>query len=98
MQSASQSESSRRSGKNKRKVKDTLDKLDQLIEVIKTQGEREELAKQDTHGNKLSEVLGILQEIELLGYLTTAEITKACLKFTEHLEYANIFVGLAKLE
>ncbi|KAF6143349.1 hypothetical protein GIB67_001293, partial [Kingdonia uniflora] len=57
MQSASQSESSLRSGKNKRKVEDTLDKLDQLIEVIKTQGEREELAKQDTRGNKLSEVL-----------------------------------------
>ncbi|KAF6171689.1 hypothetical protein GIB67_007210 [Kingdonia uniflora] len=45
MQSASHSENSRRSGKNKRKVEDTLDKLDQLIEVIKTQGEQEELAK-----------------------------------------------------
>ncbi|KAF6165347.1 hypothetical protein GIB67_018791 [Kingdonia uniflora] len=45
MQSASQSESSRRSGKNKQKVEDTLDKFNQLIEVIKMQGEREELAK-----------------------------------------------------
>ncbi|KAF6141887.1 hypothetical protein GIB67_037855 [Kingdonia uniflora] len=36
MQSASHSENSRRSRKNKRKVDDTLDKLNQLIEVIKT--------------------------------------------------------------
>ncbi|KAF6164871.1 hypothetical protein GIB67_017074, partial [Kingdonia uniflora] len=95
MQSASQSESSRRNGKNKQKVEDTLDKLDQLIEVIKTQGEREELAKQDMRGKKFLEVLVIFQEIELLGYLTNAEMTKACLKFTEHLEYADMFVGLA---
>ncbi|KAF6155134.1 hypothetical protein GIB67_019660 [Kingdonia uniflora] len=98
MQSASQSESGRRSGKNKQKVEDTLDKLDQLIEVIKTQGEREELAKQDTRGKKLSKVLGILQEMELLGYLMTAEMTKACLKLTEHLKYADMIMGLATLE
>ncbi|KAF6169168.1 hypothetical protein GIB67_013598 [Kingdonia uniflora] len=98
MQSASQSESSRRSRKNKRKVEDTLDKFDQLIEVIKTQGEREELTKRDTRRNTLLEVLRILQEMELLGYLTTEEMTKACLKFTEHIEYADMFVGLATLE
>ncbi|KAF6135599.1 hypothetical protein GIB67_015452 [Kingdonia uniflora] len=60
MQFASQSENSYRSGKNKRKVEDTLDKLDQLIEVRKMQGEREGLAKQDTREKKLFEVLGIL--------------------------------------
>ncbi|KAF6135799.1 hypothetical protein GIB67_028118 [Kingdonia uniflora] len=98
MQSASQSKICHRSGKNKQNVDDTLDKLNQLIEVIKMQGKREELAKQDTRRNKLSEVLGILQEMELLGYLTTAEMTKACLKFIEHLEYADMFVGLATLE
>ncbi|KAF6153632.1 hypothetical protein GIB67_027499, partial [Kingdonia uniflora] len=98
IQSASQSESSRRSGKNKRKVEDTLDKFDQLIKAIKTQGEREELAKRDTRRNTLSEVLSILQEIEFLGYLTTAEMTKACLKFIEHIECADMFVGLATLE
>ncbi|KAF6145148.1 hypothetical protein GIB67_020339 [Kingdonia uniflora] len=54
-------ESSRRSGKNKRKAEDTLDKLDELIEVIKMQCKREELAKQDTRGKKLSDVLVILQ-------------------------------------
>ncbi|KAF6173772.1 hypothetical protein GIB67_007448 [Kingdonia uniflora] len=67
MQSASQLESSRRSGKNKQKVEDTLDKFNQLIEVIKTQGEQEELAKRDTRRNTLSEVLCILQEIEFWG-------------------------------
>ncbi|KAF6142731.1 hypothetical protein GIB67_018442 [Kingdonia uniflora] len=95
---ASQSESSHRSGKKKRKAKNTLDKLDELIEVIKTQGEREELVKQDMRGKKLSEVLVILKEMELLGYLMNTEMTKACLKFTEHLEYADMFVSLDTLE
>ncbi|KAF6167921.1 hypothetical protein GIB67_027699 [Kingdonia uniflora] len=36
MPSVSQSENSRRSGKNKQKAENTLDKLDELIEVIKT--------------------------------------------------------------
>ncbi|KAF6142577.1 hypothetical protein GIB67_039541 [Kingdonia uniflora] len=98
MQSASHSENSRRSGKNKRKVDDTLDKLDQLIEVLKTQGEQEGLAKQDTREKKLSEVLGILQEMHILGYLTAAEMTKACFTFTQHLDYADMFVGLVTLE
>ncbi|KAF6142902.1 hypothetical protein GIB67_033290 [Kingdonia uniflora] len=98
MQSASHSENSRRSGKNKRKVDDTLDKLDQLIEVIKTQGEQEGLEKQDTREKKLSEVLDILQEMHILGYLTAAEMTKACFTFTQHLDYADMFVGLATLE
>ncbi|KAF6165344.1 hypothetical protein GIB67_018788 [Kingdonia uniflora] len=49
-------------------------------------------------GKKLSEVMAIFQEIELLGYLTNAEMTKACLKFSEHLEYADMFVGLATLD
>ncbi|KAF6164176.1 hypothetical protein GIB67_010146 [Kingdonia uniflora] len=98
IQSASHSKSSHRSGKNKQKVEDILDKFDQLIEVIKMQGEREELAKQDTRRNTLLEVLHILQEMELLGYLTTVEMTKACLKFTEHIKYADMFVGLATLE
>ncbi|KAF6137062.1 hypothetical protein GIB67_030826 [Kingdonia uniflora] len=67
MQSASQSENSRRSGKNKQKVEDTLDKLDQLIEVIKTQGEREGLAKQDTREKKLSEVLIFFKKCTFWG-------------------------------
>ncbi|KAF6157837.1 hypothetical protein GIB67_003737, partial [Kingdonia uniflora] len=68
-------ESSCRSGKKKRKTENTLDKLDELIEVIKTQGEREELVKQDMRGKKLSEVLVILKEMEFLGYLTNTEMT-----------------------
>ncbi|KAF6148358.1 hypothetical protein GIB67_025577 [Kingdonia uniflora] len=98
MSSVSQLESYRRSGKNKRKAENTLDKLDELIEVIKTQGKREELVKQDMRGKKLSEVLAILKEMELLGYLTNTEMTKACLKFTEHIEYTGIFMGLDTLE